>query len=292
MAVNALMIRHRLEAAIAYVVLGLLAALPVDWASALGGGLARLIGPRLKVSGVARRNLARTFPEKSAAEIETIVTEVWDNLGRVAAEFPHIDWLMRNRVELIGRENLVLLRDDGQPGLFVAAHMGNWELAATTAVMQGIPITLVYRAANNPWVEKLYRRYRRAAASGGQIAKGPEGAREIMQVLKAGGHVGMLVDQKMNDGIAVPFLGREAMTAPAVGRFAVRFNCPVVPARVERLKGAHFRVTICPPLQHTLCGDAHQDTLNLMTVINDQIGQWIRERPGQWLWLHKRWPEN
>jgi KDO2-lipid IV(A) lauroyltransferase len=286
------MIRRRLEAVLAYAVLGFFAALPVDWASGLGGFLARMIGPHLKVSNVARRNLARTFPEKPAAEIETIVTEVWDNLGRVAGEFPHIDWLMRNRVELIGRENLELLRDDGQPGLFVAAHLGNWELAATTAVMQGIPITLVYREANNPWVEKLYRRYRAHAAPGGQIAKGPEGAREIMQALKFGGHVGMLVDQKMNDGIVVPFLGRDAMTAPAVGRFAVRFKCPVVPARVERLKGAHFRVTICPPLDHSLCGDAHQDTLNLMTVINDQIGAWIRERPGQWLWLHKRWPEN
>jgi Kdo2-lipid IVA lauroyltransferase/acyltransferase len=286
------MIRRRLEAVLAYAVLGFFAALPVDWASGLGGFVARMIGPRLKVSNVARRNLGRTFPDKSKAEIETIVTEVWDNLGRVAGEFPHIDWLMRNRVELVGRENLELLRDDGQPGLFVAAHMGNWELAATTAVMQGIPIILVYREANNPWVEKLYRRYRAHAAPGGQIAKGPEGAREIMQALKSGGHVGMLVDQKMNDGIAVPFLGREAMTAPAVGRFAVRFKCPVVPARVERLQGARFRVTICPPLDHTLCGDAHQDTLNLMTVINDQIGAWIRERPGQWLWLHKRWPEN
>lgn len=286
------MIRRRLEAVLAYAVLGFFAALPVDWASGLGGFLARMIGPHLKVSNVARRNLGRTFPDKSKVEIEAIVTEVWDNLGRVAGEFPHIDWLMRNRVELVGRENLELLRDDGQPGLFVAAHLGNWELAATTAVMQGIPIILVYREANNPWVEKLYRRYRAHAAPGGQIAKGPEGAREIMQALKSGGHVGMLVDQKMNDGIAVPFLGREAMTAPAVGRFAVRFKCPVVPARVERLKGAHFRVTICPPLDHTLCGDAHQDTLNLMTVINDQIGAWIRERPGQWLWLHKRWPEN
>ncbi|AVM72666.1 lysophospholipid acyltransferase family protein [Magnetospirillum gryphiswaldense] len=289
---TAVMIRRRLEAVLAYAVLGFFAALPVDWASGLGGFLTRSVGPYLKVSNVARRNLARTFPEKSAAEIETIVTEVWDNLGRVAGEFPHIDWLMHNRVELVGRENLELLRDDGQPGLFVAAHLGNWELAATTAVMQGIPIILVYREANNPWVEKLYRRYRAHAAPGGQIAKGPEGAREIMQALKSGGHVGMLVDQKMNDGITVPFLGREAMTAPAVGRFAVRFKCPVVPARVERLKGAHFRVTICPPLDHTLCGDAHQDTLNLMTVINDQIGAWIRERPGQWLWLHKRWPEN
>lgn len=285
-------LRQRLEALVAGGFLGLLRRLPVDWASGLAGGLTRLIGPYLKVSGVARRNLARTFPAKDAAEIEAIVADMWENLGRVVGEFPHLDWLIDHRVEVVGVEHIHALRDDDLPGLFVSAHLGNWELAGVTAMREGVPITLVYRSANNPWVEDLYRHYRTAAASGGQIAKGPEGARAIMEVMKAGGHIGMLVDQKMNDGIAVPFLGREAMTAPAVGRFAVRFKCPVVPARVERLNGARFRITLFPPLHQTLSGDSHQDTLNLMTAINDLIGGWVREQPGQWLWLHKRWPEN
>ena len=289
---NAVNLRRRLEAAAATLVVGLFARLPVDWASAVGGWLAGAVGPRLKVSNVARRNLARAFPEKSPAEIEAIVAEVWDNLGRVAAEFPHMDWLMHNRVEVVGGEHLARLRDDGQPGLFVSAHLGNWEISGASVVLAGIPITLVYRAANNPWIEKLYRRYRAAIAQGGQVAKGPEGAREIMRILKAGGNLGILVDQKMNDGIAVPFLGRDAMTAPAVGRFAVRFKCPVVLARVERLGGAHFRITLLPPMDYTLTGDTHADTMTIMTAINDQFGQWVRERPGQWLWLHKRWPEN
>lgn len=284
--------RQRLEALIAGMFLGFLARLPPDWASGLAGGLCRAIGPYLKVSNVARRNLARTFPDKSAAEIEKIVAEVWENLGRVAGEFPHLDWLIANRVELVGAEHLHALRDDGIAGLFISAHLGNWELAGAVATREGLPVTLVYRAANNPWVERLYRRYRKAAAGAGQIAKGPEGAREIMQALKAGGHVGMLVDQKMNDGLPISFLGREAMTASAVGRFAVRFDIPVVPARIERLQGARFRMTMFPAMEHTLCGDAHQDTVNLMIAINDLIGQWVRERPGQWLWLHKRWPEN
>lgn len=285
-------LRHRLEAFAAALVIGLFAAMPVDRASALGGWLARMIGPRLKVTGVARRNLARAFPDKSAAEIETLVREVWDNVGRVAAEFPHLEWLMHNRVEVVGGESFALLRDDGRPGLFVSAHFGNWEVCPTSAVMAGIPITLVYRAANNPWIEKLYRRYRSVTSPGGQIAKGPEGAREILRVMQGGGHLGILVDQKMNDGIAVPFLGRDAMTAPAVGRFALRFKCPVVLVRVERLVGAHFRITLTPPLDYAQTGDVHADTLALMTAINDQLGQWIAERPGQWLWLHKRWPEN
>lgn len=282
---------QRLEAGLAGLLFAMLARLPADWSSGLAGGLARTIGPRLKVSDVARRNLVRTFPDKSAAEIETIVAQVWDNLGRVAGEFPHLPWLVANRVEVVGMEHLHALRDDGQPGLFVSAHFGNWEIGCAVARREGLPMALVYRAANNPGIEDLYRRFRGQTAAQ-QIPKGAEGARALLQTLKDGGHVAILVDQKMNDGIPVPFLGREAMTAPAVGRFAVRFRLPVVPVVIERLAGARFRMILLPPLALPDSGDTRADTLAVMTALNDRIGEWVRANPGQWLWLHKRWPEN
>lgn len=281
---------QRLEALVARAMLAVMRALPVDAASALGGGLTRAIGPKLKVSNVARRNLARAFPDKSAAEIEAIVKDVWENLGRVVGEFPHVQELMESRVEVIGLEHVHALRDDGQCGLFVASHFGNWELAGALAAREGLALTVVYRAANNPWVEDLYRQCR-ANAGAGQIRKGSEGAREILAVLKQGGHLGILVDQKMNDGIPVPFFGRDAMTAPAAARFALKFRCPLVVFKVERLTGAHFRMTMLPPMDLPDSGDIHADTLSVMTRLNAQIEEWVRERPGQWLWLHKRWPE-
>ena len=284
-------VRWRIEAVIARLLFALFARLPVDWASAIPGKLARLVGPHLRVSRVARRNLALAFPELPAERIEALVAEVWENLGRVAGEFPHVGWLIRNRVEVVDLHHLHSLRDDGRPGIFISAHLGNWELAGAMACREGLPITLVYRAANNPLIEDIYRRGRAAAAFGGQIPKGSQGARQALQVLKEGGHLGMLVDQKMNDGIAVPFFGRDAMTAPAAVRYAIRFGCPLVPARVERLKGAHFRMTFSPPLLPTGEGDARDETLALMTEINALIERWVRAAPGQWLWLHKRWPE-
>jgi KDO2-lipid IV(A) lauroyltransferase len=287
---NSKIIRQRLEAWIAAGMLALFRALPVDAASGLGGLLARSVGPHLKVSNVARRNLRRAFPEKNAAEIEAIVREVWDNLGRVVGEFPHIHTLISERVEVVGLENVHLLRDDGKAGLIVSAHTGNWELGGALAGQENFGVILVYRAANNPWVEELYRRNRMTAGTR-QIQKGPQGAKEIMAVLRSGGHVVLLVDQKMNDGIPVPFFGRDAMTAPAVARFAHKFKCPVVAARVERLNGARFRLTIYPPMELAATGDTHADTLATMTAINKMTEDWIRERPGQWLWLHKRWPE-
>ena len=101
----------------------------------------------------------------------------------------------------------------------------------------------------------------------------------------------MLVDQKMNDGIAVPFLGQAAMTAPALAVFALKYRCPVVPARVTRLGGARFRITFEPPLPVPDSGDHHADVRTMMTRVNAIIERWIRAAPEQWLWLHNRWPD-
>lgn len=284
-------LRQRLEAFAARAVWGVFAALPLDAASGLGGWLGRRIGPLLGgVNRVARRNLKAAFPEKSPAEIEAIIKDMWEHLGRVAGEFSHLKTIATERVELIGGEYIDLLRDDGKAGIFISGHMGNWELSGAVAALRGLPLHLIYRAANNPWVEDLYRKGR-ADASSALIQKGPEGARQTLAVLKAGGHLGMLVDQKMNDGVPIPFFGRDAMTAPAQAALATKFKCPLVPARIERLRSANFRMTILPPMEMPATGDGHEDRRILLTRINALFEGWIRERPEQWLWVHRRWPE-
>jgi KDO2-lipid IV(A) lauroyltransferase len=100
----------------------------------------------------------------------------------------------------------------------------------------------------------------------------------------------MLVDQKMNDGIPVPFFGRDAMTAPAAAQLALRFDAVLMPVRVERVRGAHFRIYMRPPIEVERTGNKHDDTLALMRKVNLEIESWVREEPGMWLWLHRRWP--
>ena len=101
----------------------------------------------------------------------------------------------------------------------------------------------------------------------------------------------MLVDQKLNDGIAVPFFGRPAMTAPALGLLALRVDCTVLPTRVERLNHARFRLTLYPPLELPRSGDRDANVAALMTAVNTTLEGWIRERPEQWFWVHSRWPD-
>ncbi len=101
----------------------------------------------------------------------------------------------------------------------------------------------------------------------------------------------MLVDQKLNEGILVPFFGRPAMTATALALLALRFDCDVLPARVERPPGARFRLTVFPPLALPRSGDDGADVAALTTTVTAVIESWIRERPEEWLWIHRRWPD-
>jgi KDO2-lipid IV(A) lauroyltransferase len=285
-------LRYLVEGAGAWLLFTFLRALPFDWASAFGGFIARNIGLYLGLSNRARDNLRRAMPDLDPTQIERIVRGMCDNLGRFVAEYPHLSQIRifepGGRVEIAGLDEILSNRSDGKRYIFFSAHYGNWEIASRAASQAGFAIAGVYRTANNPIVDRLLARMRGDAEL---IPKGPGGARYTIAWLKAGNHLSMLVDQKMNDGIPVRFFGRDAMTAPALARLALRFDATVVPVRVLRLKGAHFRLVAETPLALPRSGNSAADTLALMTTVNETVERWVREHPEQWLWVHHRWPD-
>lgn len=287
-------LRRRLEGLGAWLCFAAFGLLPVDAASAVGGWIGRTLGPRLGASKRAVTNLRRAMPELSEAAVARIVRGMWDNLGRIVAEYPHLDrfrlYEKGGRVEVVGDELLDPLLAEGKRLIFVSAHFGNWEIAALAATQRRLAIAQIYRAANNPIVDALIARFR-AVGGSELVPKGTLAARRAIEALREGRHLAMLADQKMNDGIAVPFFGRDAMTAPAPAQLALRFDCAIVPARVERLHGAHFRLTVFPPLEIERSGDRRTDVMRLMTEVNRTIEGWIRARPELWFWLHRRWPD-
>ncbi len=275
--------RYALEAAFAYAAYGFFRLLPLDQASAAGGALMRALGPRLKrTQKVVLPQLAMAFPDKSDAERAAIARAMWDNIGRVFAEYAHLDAIL-SRVSVAGREHLEAARDSGQPLIFVTGHIGNWEIASIVVQSVGIDLNVVYRAPNNPWVEALLQRARRAGSGGRLIPKGASGARQILSVMRAGGAVGMLVDQKLSGAPLIPFFGQQAQTMPTVPVFASKFNAHVHYVRIERLAGAHFRATISPRV------DIGTDENSYLAAMNAEFERWIRVHPAQWLWTHRRW---
>jgi KDO2-lipid IV(A) lauroyltransferase len=285
---------ERIEGAAAIALMALFKALPIDAASALGGFLARSLGPRLGITKRARRNLELAMPELSAREREQIVVKMWDNLGRVIAEYPHIGeircFVPGTRLEVLGTEHVDAARARGKPLMFLSGHYGNWEATGIAASQYGVPLAMVYRAPNNPIVARLMERVR-ANFSGSVIPKGAAGARQLIQALKSRTTVGILIDQKMNDGIPVPFFGRDAWTASGAIELALRYDCTILMARASRIGGAHFRLSVSPPIELARTGDRHADTRTTLLRVHAELERWIREDPGQWFWLHKRWPD-
>jgi Kdo2-lipid IVA lauroyltransferase/acyltransferase len=282
------------EGAGALVLFGCFRLLPVAWASAVGGSIARSIGPHLGISRRARQHLRRALPDLDDAAVERIVRSMWDNLGRVAAEYAHLRkyrvYEPGGRIEIVGAENIRRYGAPGERAIFFSGHFGNWEVATLAVTQAGLGVAEIYRAANNPFVDRIINDARSVVGSE-LVPKGIVAARRAFAAMREGRHLAMLVDQKMNDGIPVPFFGRDAMTAPALARLALRFGCAVVPVRVDRLPHARFRITAETPIVYEHTGDAARDTLALMTQVNQVLERWIREQPDHWFWLHRRWPE-
>ncbi|MDW8444492.1 MAG: lysophospholipid acyltransferase family protein [Acetobacteraceae bacterium] len=189
-----------------------------------------------------------------------------------------------------GVEHFDAAARSGGPWILVSGHFANWEIELPMAARRGVIPGVVYRAIANPHLDSLIGAIRTRAMGGRAVMlpKGPAGARATLAHLKAGGAVGMLVDQKMNDGIAANLFGRPAMTAPAAAHLALRFRCPLLPARAVRIGPARFRLEVLPPLPLPEAEDRHAAVADLTQRLNDLIEAWARERPAEWLWVHRR----
>lgn len=290
-------IAFALEAGVARLALALLRGLSPVAASNLGGAVARAIGPLLPVSRVADANLRLALPELDAAARRRVISGVWDNLGRTVGELPHVGALRRTESgpgwEIAGEAIARRMATETGPVILMTGHVGNWEILPAVGAAFGLRMANVYRPAANPFVDRIIVGLRNAAAGYDmpQFPKGAQGARAALAFLRDGGVLGLLVDQKMNDGIAVPFFGHDAMTAPAAAAFALRFRCPMVPVHVERLGPARLRVVCEEPLPLPDSGDRHADIAALTGAMNACLERWIRARPESWLWLHRRWPK-
>ena len=277
-------LRYSLETMAVTGLLSLFRCLPLDKASTIGGFIGRFIGRHMSVNRKALRNLERALPGRAQKDYQKIILGMWDNLGRVFAEYPHLEEISQSRVEIVGMENLRPVIGEGNTCIYFTGHLANFEVPAAAAYQLGAPMDAIYRAANNPGVDKLFKKYRSMDGKIAVYPKSSQGMRDVMTALKNKRRIGLLIDQKYNQGIAMPFFGRDAMTSPAFAQLAQKFKAPLLPAQIERLDGAHFRLTINPPLE-----TQGRSVEEIITDAHRMLESWITQHPEQWLWLHNRW---
>ena len=154
----------------------------------------------------------------------------------------------------------------------------------------GLKTGLIYRPLNNPYISFLLKR-RAQAAEADIYEKGREAAIGMISTVRKGGFMMLLADQQLREGENVAFFGHPAHTAIAHFKIAAKTGVPIYFAKTTRHKGCHITVELLPPI--SLAPDAKEaDILAAARQMNTHFEQWIRARPEQWLWPHRRWGKN
>jgi Kdo2-lipid IVA lauroyltransferase/acyltransferase len=265
----------------------------------LAGALMRKIGPLRKEHRFGRDNLRAAFPEKSEAEIEHILAGVWDNLGRIAVEFAHLDEfgveglgvltadVIKYTPETKSRVERVI--ESGRPVIAFAAHLANWELPAVGAKRIGLNSAVLYRPPNIRAVDSAVVRLRRPLM-GELIATRLDAPVRLARLLQSGVNVGMLADQHYTKGVEVTFFGRNCMANPLIALLARQTECPIRGMRMVRLPdGNSFWGEVTEEIEPPRAADGRIDVQGTMQAITAVIEGWVREHPEQWLWVHRRW---
>ncbi len=265
-------------------------ALGPDRASALGGSLWRRVAPLNKRHARAEAHLRGAFPEKTDTEIESLLTEMWDNLGRTSAEAFHLPKLIaeQDRFTITPAFFEAIRTAKAGGAVFVSLHLGNWELASPLLHHHGLPVAGVYQRLRNPLVDDRATEARGPFYARGLYSKGPETARKLLRIVGEGGTVTIMADLRDLTGPSVPFFGRPAPSTIFPALLARGRDVPIFAGVVARKEGATFEADVVEvPVQRS--ADRETDLLETTAAIQRQFEAFIRARPGQWMWGHRRW---
>ncbi|RLA43071.1 MAG: hypothetical protein DRR06_12990 [Gammaproteobacteria bacterium] len=283
------------EAGFFRIFFGLLGLLPVETASRLAQRLVMAVGPHLKKHKIFVRNIALAFPDKSAHQREVIVRGIWANVGAIVGEFPHLQTICHDekhkRLKVVVAGHIEALQQSGKPVIIVAAHLSNWEVAGAAVAQMGIPCANAYTPMGNPWLNQMIAKYREAQIM--KLFPRENSLRPMVRHLAAGQSLSFIMDQRVDDGQPVPFMGMEKMTTVVPAKLGLRFNCEIVPLRVQRQSDAQYLVTLYPPVQvDDEDADEAEKVLQITRKINGYIEQWVRESPMEWFPSKRRWDKS
>lgn len=258
--------------------------------------VAKTIGPLVPRHQVALNNLKLAYPEKTEQERRAIAIEMWENMGRLFAEYVFLDQVFdfdphaekAGVVEVAGIEIFERLRSEKKPHIFFTAHTGNFELLPICAATFDLNVTALFRPPNNPYIAKRVLKARRTNM--GHLVPSKAGAAwALAGKLAQGENVGMLVDQKFRRGIDSTFFGKAVKTNSLLVKLARQYDCDVYPARCIRLPNGRYRLELYERMDLPRDKNGEIDMNKTIQKLNDTVETWVREYPGQWMWFHKRW---
>jgi KDO2-lipid IV(A) lauroyltransferase len=284
----------RIEALAIGALVGIFRMLPLERATRLAHVLFSLMGSRSSKHNRVMGNLHVAFPDKSRRECNRLARDIFGHAGVAFAEIVHLAniWKERDRrLEFVVSEEIRFLRERGRPAVLVTAHVGAWTLTGFNAEHFGFPVSIVYWAESNPYVRDIMLRLRSALPV--RLLPQEGSLRSLIHELSQGASVGLGSDGRLDAGEMIPFFGHDMATNTVPARLALRFDCELIPTRAQRLPGGRYRITMYAPVRpDDPAASVAEQAANMTAKLNVQFEQWIRETPGEWLCMRRRWPKD
>lgn len=286
---------YRLQALGLYVLILIFKILRLNLSCIFVSFIFMIVGPFTPPSFLALKNIKKTMPELSRIQRIKIIIGMWNNLGRNLAEFIFLHTIKADKIDkyiYLDNHSIELLNEiynDKLGNILFTAHFGNWEALSLVFRKYDVKLSAIFRSMNNKYADKIVTKYREHKNIQ-MIPKGKEGVIKIVRSLKEGRKLYMLVDQRLSNGIEVPFLGLPAKTSDATAMFAIKNNYKVYSIVVYRrtMFSTYFDIKV-EKFDVIKTGNMQDDIRNTTIKINKEIENWIKLRPEQWFWVHNRW---
>ena len=263
--------------------------LGVNFASYLSGKIISFIGPVFRSKDLIKSNILKALPNLSHSEVEKITKKMWNNYGRILAEYIFIKDFRTSKLEkniqIKGKEILEEIKKNNEPVIFVSGHFNNFELMAMQIEKSGINLAVIYRPLNNKFLNLIMERIRKKYICKNQIKKGISGTKQLLSFFKKKTSIALMIDQRVSQGINSNFFENKALTTTIPAQFVKKFKCKIVPIYIQRVKDIKFKLTIHDPIIYSDNESIESITLDL----NHKLEKLILKNPDQWIWSHNRW---
>ncbi len=261
----------------------------LTFSSFLGGKLFQLIGPLFRSKSLIHSNIKRAFPDINDQNLKKIISNMWNNYGRVFAEYMFLKKFRQNfyskNIIIEGNEILKEIKERNQKVVFISGHFSNFELMAMQIEKVGIKVAAIYRPLNNIFLNYIMVKIRKKYICKYQIKKGIGGLKELLKLNNQGFSTALMIDQRVSEGIKSKFFNKNAFTTTIPAQLVKRFNLPIVPIFIDRMEGAKFKITVQKPINFS-----HENSIDDITnKLNNILEKMIVRNPNYWIWSHNRW---
>ena len=257
--------------------------------SNIGGKIFEKIGPLFRSKKIILSNIRRVIPNINTENEKKLINSMWNNYGRVFAEYMFIKNFrignLESNINIEGQEILDEIKKNNKQVVFISGHLSNFELMALSLEKNNIKLAAIYRPLNNIFLNPIMEKIRKKYICRNQIKKGIGGLKKLINLKKNNFSTALMIDQRVSEGILSDFFKEKALTTTIPAQLVKKFNIPVVPVYIQRIKQINFKIKIKDPIFFS----KEKSIQEITDELNIELEKMIIQNPEQWIWSHNRW---